>query len=126
MKKKKIFSLTTSRSDYGLLRQLYLQLKKSNFFDFTVLVSGMHLNKNYGFSIREVRKDNFKLKIINQKNSKSDENSILKSISNDITNYSKLFLKERPDFFIVLGDRFEILGAVMTSNFVQNLHYIAL
>ena len=52
MKKKKIFSLTTSRSDYGLLRQLYLQLKKSNFFDFTVLVSGMHLNKNYGFSIQ--------------------------------------------------------------------------
>ena len=72
-----ILILTTSRSDYGLLRQLYLQLKKSNFFDFTVLVSGMHLNKNYGFSIREVRKDNFKLKIINQKNSKSDENSIL-------------------------------------------------
>ncbi len=117
MKKKKIFSLTTSRSDYGLLRQLYLQLKKSNFFNFTVLVSGMHLNKNYGFSIREVQKDNFKLKIINQKNFKSDENSILKSISNDITNYSKLFLKERPDFFIVLGDRFEILGAVISCYF---------
>ena len=54
----------------------------------------------------EKYEDNFKLKIINQKNSKSDENSILKSISNDITNYSKLFLKERPDFFIVLGDHF--------------------
>ena len=117
MKKKKIFSLTTSRSDYGLLRQLYLELKKSKYFNFTVLASGMHLNKNYGLSIREVEKDNFKLKIIKQKNVKSDKNSILKSISNDISNYSKLLIEERPDFFIVLGDRFEILGAVISCYF---------
>lgn len=119
MNKKKIFSLTTSRADYGLLRQLYIKINQSKFFTLNVLVSGMHLIKSYGYSINEVKKDNFNLKILKNKNTKSNEESILKSISEDIINFTKIFIKERPDFFIVLGDRYEIIGSVISCHFLK-------
>lgn len=46
--KKNILVLTTSRSDYGLLRNLILKLKKNKNINLKLLVSGSHLIKTYG------------------------------------------------------------------------------
>ena len=48
MKKKKIYIVTGSRADYGLLNNLIILLSKSKKLETTIVVTGQHLSKKYG------------------------------------------------------------------------------
>ena len=46
--KKKIFFITGSRAEYGLLQGLIKRFDDSNSFDLKIIVSGMHLLDQFG------------------------------------------------------------------------------
>ena len=56
----KICFVTGSRADYGLLKPLMSLVKKDKFFDFQLIVTGMHLSKDHGFTYKNT-KDKFKI-----------------------------------------------------------------
>jgi UDP-hydrolysing UDP-N-acetyl-D-glucosamine 2-epimerase len=108
--KKKILVLTTNRSDYGLLKNLILGLKKNKKIDLKLLVSGSHLIKNYGNSISEIEKDKIKIFKKIKINYENDSNySICDYNLNILKKLNKVFSTNKFDFMIVLGDRSEIL-----------------
>ena len=117
-KYKKIFLITSNRSEYGILRNLIQKLKKSKKLKLKLIVTGAHLNKLFGSTIDEIIKDKnkifYKIKI-NQSNIKS-EKTYLQS-SKIISSFSKLFLKYRPDLIMILGDRFEIFSVAIAAVF---------
>jgi GDP/UDP-N,N'-diacetylbacillosamine 2-epimerase (hydrolysing) len=106
----KILVFTTNRSDYGLLKNLIIKLKKNKKIDLKLLVSGSHLIKNYGNTIKEIEKDKIKIfKKINV-NYKNDSNYSICNYNLDISKkFNKILLKNSFDFIIALGDRSEIL-----------------
>lgn len=117
-KYKKIFLITSNRSEYGILRNLIQKSKRSKKLKLNLIVTGAHLNKLFGSTINEIIKDNNKIfhKIkINQSNKKS-EKAYLQS-SKIISSFSKLFLKYRPDLIMILGDRFEIFSVAIAAVF---------
>ena len=112
----KVFLVTSTRADFGLLKNLIFKLKKDSFFDVKIIATGTHFSKKHGFSFNEIK--NLKIgiykKILITNNTKSP-----KSLLNDMSVLSKsisfLIKKDKPDLFIVLGDRYEIFAASLAA-----------
>ena len=60
-KKRKICVISTTRADYGQLRNLILLIKKEKNLLLQLIVSGTHLSKKHGFTINEIYKDKIKI-----------------------------------------------------------------
>jgi UDP-N-acetylglucosamine 2-epimerase len=59
--KKKICIITSSRADYGLLKNLILNIQNNNSLQLQLIVSGSHLSKEYGYSKKEIINDKVKI-----------------------------------------------------------------
>ena len=112
----KIFLITSTRADFGLLENLIYEFRKSSYFDLKVIVTGTHLSKKHGFSFREIKKKKISVykKILITNNTSSAKN-ILNDMSILSKNISYLIKKDKPDLFIVLGDRYEILAISLAA-----------
>ena len=53
----KICIFSGSRSEYGLLKKIILDLQNDRFFKTDFIVSGSHLENEFGYSIDQVLKD---------------------------------------------------------------------
>lgn len=115
--KRKICIVTGSRAEYGLLKALIKEIKDDVNLRLQLMVTGMHLSKEFGFTYKEIEKDGFK---INKKISillKSDTPiSISISMGYAIEGFAKGYERLRPDIIVVLGDRFEIFGAAIAAH----------
>ena len=117
---KKIVIVTGSRAEYGLLYKLIKKLDKDKSIDLKIIVTGMHLSKKYGNTYKEIIKDGFKIhKKINILSSSNSNFSISQSVGNGILSFASFYQKEKPELIIVLGDRYELLSAVIPANFQQ-------
>ena len=113
---KKVFIVSTARSELGLLKNIIFELSKKKKYKISVLISGTHLSKRYGYTINEL--DNFSSKnIIRFKipiGISSNENSVKFSLS--LMKYlSELIKDKKPSTVIVFGDRFEVLATSYVS-----------
>lgn len=116
----KISVVTGTRAEYGLLSNLIKLINKDKNFELQLIVTGSHLLKKYGKTFNEIKKD--KIKISNKINilSGSDsENSIIDATSNALSKIGYALKKFSPKALIILGDRYEILGAAIAANFLR-------
>lgn len=115
--KYKIGVVTGTRAEYGLLRNIIFKLYKNDMVELKVIVTGSHLCEKFGNTQNEILndgiKDFFKVFIPMDDDSKS---AMAKSTGVACTKFSELFSNYRPDIIIVLGDRFEILAAVIAAH----------
>jgi len=116
-----ILSVTGSRSEYDLLYPLIKKLENKQKISFHLFCCGSHLDKNFGNTINEIKKDKFsnvyKFKTIKKNNSKNIE--ILNShkiLSNKI---SQVITKKKIDVLILLGDRFEAHASALAAYFLK-------
>jgi GDP/UDP-N,N'-diacetylbacillosamine 2-epimerase (hydrolysing) len=117
---KKISVITGSRAEYGLLKNLILLLKQDKSFKTSLILTGSHLSKKFGYTFNEIKKDkiyiNHKIKL----NLTNDQPSnISREIGKSFINFSKIFKKTKPHLIIVLGDRYELLPAVYAATIFQ-------
>ena len=115
MNLRKILFISTSRADYGLLRNVILETQKLNPETY-LLITGSHLSKEFGKTISEIKKDRIK-KIIKKKilDKKFKEKNIFIIVEKAIRTTSEVIKKLNPDTIVVLGDRYELLGSVMAA-----------
>ena len=59
---KKICVVTGSRAEYGLLKNLLFLIKKERLFKLQLVVTGSHLSKKHGLTIKNIIKDRLKVK----------------------------------------------------------------
>ena len=57
----KICIFSGSMSEYGLLKRLIFLLKRDKSFNHKVIISGSHLSKKYGYTIKEILNDGFEI-----------------------------------------------------------------
>ncbi|MBF0522465.1 MAG: UDP-N-acetylglucosamine 2-epimerase (hydrolyzing) [Candidatus Omnitrophica bacterium] len=115
-KKRTICVFTGGRSDYGLLRPLMDEIKQDQNLRLKVLVSGMHLSAEFGWTYRQIEKDGF---FIDQKvkiplNPDVDK-GMGKSIGVGIIRFVDALKELNPDILVVLGDRFEALAVAIAA-----------
>ena len=113
---KKICVVTGSRAEYGLLKKILLLIKKEKLFELQLVVTGSHLSKKHGFTIKKIIKDQFKIKNrIDLKLDKDNTVSLANSMSLGLSKFVKIFKKNKPDIIILLGDRYEIFVASVAA-----------
>lgn len=116
----KISFITSTRADFGLLKNLILETKKNKKFKVSVIASGSHFSKNFGKTFKEIEKNKIK---INQKivfkSIPDNESGISKIFGKCVEKTTNILKKNYPDLLIVLGDRYEILASVISANILK-------
>jgi UDP-hydrolysing UDP-N-acetyl-D-glucosamine 2-epimerase len=111
---KKILFLTGTRADFGKIKSLISILEGKREFEVFVFVTGMHLQEEYGYTLIEIERCNFKN--IHTFKNHTHETTMDLTLAKTIEGLS-LYCKEvNPDMIIVHGDRVETLaGAIVGS-----------
>ena len=112
---KKTLFISSSRADYGLLRDVIKETQKINPRTY-LLVTGSHLSKKFGKTISEIKKDKIK-KIIKKKilKRKFDDVSISNYAADAIKITTDVIKKIKPEVIVILGDRYELLGSAIAA-----------
>lgn len=111
---KKILFLTGTRADFGKIKSLISILDDHQDFEVFVFVTGMHLQKEYGYTLLEIERCNFKN--IHTFENHTHETTMDLTLAKTIEGLSSYVKAINPDFIVVHGDRVETLaGAIVGS-----------
>jgi GDP/UDP-N,N'-diacetylbacillosamine 2-epimerase (hydrolysing) len=108
--------VTGSRADYGLLKKLMKLIDADSEMKLQIIVTGSHLSTKHGLTYKEIEKDGFQIsfKVDIIKNIIGTQ-SIAKAMSKAQNEITKILSEIKPDLVVVLGDRYEILSAVISA-----------
>jgi len=113
---KKICVVTGSRAEYGLLKPLMDEIKNDADMTLQIAVTGAHLSEDFGLTYREIEEDGF---VIDEKvDILLDSDSpvgVANCVGLGVLGFSRAYERLKPDLVTVLGDRYEILGAVIPA-----------
>lgn len=118
MKIKKVAIVTGSRSEYGILKPLILKIENDTDLSLSLIVTGMHLCKDFGSTKKEIIASNYReVYFCPMYNSNKIDSKEYRSIglSKAIGEISNVLSKNRPDIVVVLGDRLEIMAASLAA-----------
>ncbi len=111
---KKILFLTGTRADFGKIKSLISILDTNDSFEVFVFVTGMHLQKEYGYTVLEIEKCKFK-NLYTFEN-QTHETTMDLTLAKTIEGFSSYCKTISPDLIVVHGDRVETLaGAIVGS-----------
>jgi GDP/UDP-N,N'-diacetylbacillosamine 2-epimerase (hydrolysing) len=114
--RRKIAVVTGTRAEFGLLRPVLRSILQEPELELYLIVTGMHLLKKHGFTIKEIERDGFPIHSIAPMYKDSDsEASYHQALGRGIQEIGKIFAEQRPDMLLVLGDRLEPLAAVLAA-----------
>lgn len=111
---KKILFLTGTRADFGKIKSLISILEQQSQFEVFVFVTGMHLQEQYGYTLIEIERCNFKnvFTFENHTHETTMDLTLAKTIEG-LSGYCKTI---NPDMIVVHGDRVETLaGGIVGS-----------
>lgn len=116
----KVALLTSSRADYGYLKNLLTLLKKDKKIELGIIVTGMHLSPEFGQTENEIIEDGFnifdKVELLLSSDSRI---GMAKAIGLGMISFSETLNRFSPDILICLGDRFEIFSGVYAASILN-------
>ena len=111
-----IGAVTGSRSDYSIYLPLLKAIQSDPELKLELYVTGMHLAPEFGSTVRCIEADGLPIAArIDSLESSNRPEGIGKSIARGVLGFVELFERQRPDILLVLGDRFEMLAAVVAA-----------
>lgn len=112
---KRLLYVSGSRAEYGIMKRLLKKLDDDKNIELEIVVTGMHLLKEYGETYKEIEKD-FKIKKIDIEVDNKNNYDILHSMAIAMEKFAKLFQNvKKYDALILLGDRYEILPVAIDA-----------
>ena len=115
---KKIFIVSERRADYSKLRPIMDGIKKSPRLDYMLLVTGSHLLKKYGITIREIQRDGYRIAARFDMYPKRRANTgadMSYSIGNAMIRMTRLITRSKPDMILSGFDTGADLAAAITG-----------
>ncbi len=113
---RKISLISSSRADYGIMKNLITKLQKDRDVTFNFYATGSLLQNKFGNNLNQIKKD--KIKITKKINIDflSDKNlDVSFVVSTGIKKFTKEFQKNKPDILVILGDRYEIFSVAIAA-----------
>jgi len=115
--KRRIAIFTGNRVEYGLQYPIIRAVDNHPDLEYILLVSGAHLDENFGNTLQEIENDGF---IVNTEiKIEMDADSLFstaQAIGSGIIDLSRSLENIKPDMMVVYADRFEGLAAVIASS----------
>lgn len=116
----KICTITGSRAEFFLLKNLITKLTYDKKIKNNLLVTGSHNSFFFGNTIKDIKKSNFKIKAeIDLKIKKDKPSDISNYLTEGIKKFSYYFNKIKPDLILILGDRYEIFSAAIAAHILR-------
>jgi len=114
--KRKIAIFTGNRAEYGLQYPIIKAIAAHSQLEYVLLVSGAHLQEDFGYTLREIEKDGFQVYREVQISMEHDNLfATAQAIGSGILSLSRILDEIRPVFLVVYADRFEGFSAVITG-----------
>lgn len=119
---KRVAAITGTRAEYGILKSVLKEIKANPKLELSLIVVGMHLATEFGYTIKEIEKDGFpidaKIDILHREDTGA---AMAKSIGECIAQLASSMEKIRPDILLVLGDRSEMLAGAIVATYMSVL-----
>lgn len=117
---RKIAVLTGTRADYGRIRFVLEQLKKSHNLNCKLIVTGAHLSRRFGYTIKEILKDGFKVDYkIKMFPENFKDGNMAESLGLAVIGITKALRYIQPDIFLISVDRVETLAGAVAGAFLN-------
>ena len=116
---RKILYITGTRADYGLMEKCLSKINDSPDLDLEIVACGMHLMKEFGSSINEIKKNGFKTNIIDVVFENDNKESMAKFLGEFIILLTEKIKDINPDIILLLGDRAEMLGGAIVGTYLN-------
>jgi UDP-hydrolysing UDP-N-acetyl-D-glucosamine 2-epimerase len=116
-KEKKVVAVFTgNRAEYGLQFPVLKAIDEHPNLEYKLIVSGAHLDINFGNTLDEITKDGFNIdaEVKIEMDASSLENNV-KAIGTGILSVGEAIKKIQPDMMVVYADRFEGFAAVIAA-----------
>lgn len=113
--KKKIFFLTTGRSDYHRQLPIINCLKLSSEIQLKILITGSHSTQLFGKIAEEIKKNKVSWSNCCPKKYSTKAEDVSFNISSCQDLIDKSFKKDCPDILILFGDRYEVLAGALAA-----------
>ena len=126
MRKANIVFFSANRAEYGLIYPFLKIFSKHKNFNLKFIVAGSHLEKKFGFSLNEIKKDNIKIytkiKIPLKTNKLDDAAEYFNKLQYKI---NLIIKKIKPDLIFLSSDRFETFAFAVSSYLkkIPIIHY---
>lgn len=117
--KRKILYITGTRADYGLMRSVLFEIHNSTSLDLEIIVTGMHLMKEFGMTVNEIMEDGFHYHILNAIFEEDDKASMAKFVGTTICLLTDKIKDINPDLILLLGDRGEMLAGAIVGAYLN-------
>ena len=108
---------TGNRAEYGLQYPILRAVDKHPDLAYRLIVSGAHLDANFGRTLEEIRSDGFRIDA--EVKIEMDADSLFstaQAIGSGIIEISKVLAELKPNMMVVYADRFEGLAAVIAAS----------
>ena len=115
--KRKIAVFTGNRAEYGLQYPMLKAINEHPNLEYQLIVSGAHLDDNFGRTLDEIRDDGFHIDVEVKIEMKGDSRiATAQAIGSGVTAISSALEALRPDIVVVYADRFEGFAAVIAAS----------
>lgn len=122
---KRIFFVTGSRAEYGIVRNYLKLLNNDQNIDLQIIVTSTLLSYEYGHQIDLIYKDGFTVgSEIEIPIDPSSNKGVIHSMSIAMDKFGDFFVQNSPDLLIILGDRYEMISVAIAAamNRIPILH----
>lgn len=117
---RKIAVVTSTRADWGLLKDIVGGLMECDTVDVSVIATNMHLNPEFGMTVNEIIDDGFKVDARIDMTPKSDSPAdTVRAAARCMDGMAKAFTKLKPDMLVLLGDRYEMLSVATAATIMR-------
>ena len=114
--RRRICVVTATRAEYGLLYWLLRALRDDSAIELQIVVTGTHLSAAHGMTVSGIEADGFvvsaRVSMLLQDDSPL---GVTKSLGLAVVGLAEAFERLQPDLVVLLGDRYEMLGAAQAA-----------
>jgi GDP/UDP-N,N'-diacetylbacillosamine 2-epimerase (hydrolysing) len=113
---RRIGVVTFARSDYSSCLPVLRAIKADADLDIHLIVAGMHLSPEFGYTIKEIEKDGFEINDrVEMLLSSDTPEGVAKSIGLGTIGFAQSFARVQPDLLLLVGDRSELLSVASAA-----------
>ena len=117
---RKIAVVTGTRAEYGILYPILKAIEVKPELGLCLVVTGMHLSHEFGYTVQEIEKDGFKIDAkVDMLLSSDTLGAMAKSMGLGIIGMTQAWEQLKPDIILVLGDRVEPLAAAIAGAYMN-------
>ena len=112
-RRNEVLFVTGTRADFSKLREIMLAVQRSDRLSARIVVTGMHLLRRYGYTVREVERAG--LQRLHLIPNQVEGEPMAMVLANTMQALARLVHEERPDAIVVHGDRVEALAGALVG-----------